>query len=341
MKSYVLAMETQNGGYFYPLLGKTVIQYVIDAVHSAGINDITVVCDSTGQELLSQIYPTLQFSYENTKTEGALVVWGDTPLLTGPILQEFIASNERDLTDMPEIAHGLVVFQRVQDYVALAETTAHMRTAINHAHMLRGVRMIDPASVYIDSTVIIGEEATIYPSVILEGECKIANKAHLGAGCHLINTEVGERAEVLQSVLKNSKVGAGTTVGPFAYLRDNAVVGNNCRIGNFVEIKKSVIGDGTKAAHHAYIGDANVGKNVNYSCGAITANYDGKNKHCTTIGNNAFIGSNVSLVAPITVGEGAFVAAGSTIISDLQEDSLGIARAYQVEKLGWAKNKKK
>ena len=222
----------------------------------------------------------------------------------------------------------------------LAEAARHMRHRINTKHMLNGVRMIDPSTAYIDDTVEIEAGVVIYPNVILEGNCKISAGAYIGANSHLKNANIGAGAEIQQSVIMNSTVGAGTTVGPFAYLREDAQIGEACRIGNFVEIKKSNIGDGTKAAHLAYIGDADVGKNVNYSCGAITANYDGEKKHRTVIGDDAFIGSNSNLIAPVKIGEGALVAAGSTITDDLQSGSLGIARARQVEKLGRAKTKK-
>jgi len=199
----------------------------------------------------------------------------------------------------------------------------------------RGVKMMDPASVFVDEKAIVADGAVLYPGVILEGACIIGEGAKIGPNTHLVDTVVKKNARVRQSVAEGAVVGEETEVGPFAYLRPGTVVGNKCRIGNFVEIKNAVLGDETKMAHLAYIGDADVGKGVNYSCGAITANYDGSKKHRTVIKDGAFIGSNVNLVAPVTIGEGAFAAAGSTITNDLPDNSLGIARARQTEKPEW------
>jgi len=327
MKAFILSNKNSDN---YPLLGKSVVQYVIEAVISASIAEENIVVVTDEPDSIAN------------HGDGNLVLWGDTPLITGEIITEFIKSNELNLTEMPAIAHGQAIFSRVETQVCLAEALAHMQTRINAGLMRAGVRMIDPQSTYIDSTVQFDEPegVVIYPGVILEGDTRIAKNVHLGANSHLKNTIVGEGASIQQSVIFDSSIGAGTTVGPFAFMRQEAIIGENCRIGNFVEVKKSTLGDGTKAAHLAYIGDAIVGKNVNYSCGAITANYDGKKKHLTIIGDNAFIGCNTNLVAPVTIGEGAIVAAGSTINRDLQAASLGIARVRQEEKLGWANKKK-
>lgn len=219
----------------------------------------------------------------------------------------------------------------------LTETTPDTRREINQNHIQKGVNIIDPQNTYITDSVKIAPGAVIYPGVILEGETTIAQGAVIIGNSHLTNATIEAGAVIQHSVIADSKVGEGTTVGPFAYLRMQANIGPNCRIGDFVEVKNANLDAGVKMAHLAYIGDADIGKNVNYSCGAITANYDGKKKHRTTVGDNAFIGSNSNLIAPVTIGEGAFVAAGSTITADLASGSLGIARARQVEKPGWNK----
>ncbi|MCL2361147.1 MAG: hypothetical protein FWC73_04950 [Defluviitaleaceae bacterium] len=211
--------------------------------------------------------------------------------------------------------------------------------AINQKHMENGVRIMDPATTYIDDTVEIAADVMIYPGCIIEGTCKIESGAIIGPYSHLKDTTIGKEATVRQSVLVSAVIGSGTNVGPFAYLRPGAVVGNNCRIGNFVEIKNAIIGDNTAMAHLAYIGDADVGSNVNYSCGAITANYDGKKKHRTKIADGAFIGCNSVLIAPVEVAEGAFIAAGSTIDKYVPEYSLGIARERQTIKENWVREK--
>ena len=228
-------------------------------------------------------------------------------------------------------------FKRVNSYSVLATATDKKRRIINRLHMEAGVRMIDPSSVYIDVDVKIEKGCTIYPSVVLEGKCVIGKNTILGPNSHLVNTVVGDGCIVRQSVAENVRIGNGATVGPFAYLRAEAEIGDNCRIGNFVEVKNSKLGSGVKMAHLAYIGDADVGAEVNYSCGAITCNYDGKEKHRTTIRDGAFIGSNTNLIAPVTIGKNSFVAAGSTITDNVDEDALAIARQRQTQKEGWAK----
>jgi len=209
------------------------------------------------------------------------------------------------------------------------------RHATNEKHMANGVHIIDPANVYIDEAVQISPGAIIYPGVILEGECKIGKDAIIGANSNLTNTVVGEGAHIRQSVLIDAEVGANAQIGPFAYLRPKANIGEKCKVGSFVEVKNSNIDDGSSVAHLAYIGDSDVGRKVNVGCGVITANYDGKNKHRTTIGNNAFIGSNSNLIAPVTIGEDAFVAAGSTITDDVPDGAMGIARQRQTVKTNW------
>jgi bifunctional UDP-N-acetylglucosamine pyrophosphorylase/glucosamine-1-phosphate N-acetyltransferase len=239
------------------------------------------------------------------------------------------------LTDVPKILSedgknvqvfhsraDMSVFTGINTQAHLAEATAHMRTRINARHMANGVRMIDPASTFIDDGVKIAGGVVIYPNVIMEGACKIAENVTILAN----------------SFLRDASVGANSSIGPFAYLRPNAAVGENCRIGNFVEIKNAALGNNTRAAHLAYIGDADVGENVNFGCGAITVNYDGTNKHRTVIRNNAFIGSNVNLIAPVEIGADAVVAAGSTMTDDLPPCALGIARERQCVKENY-KNK--
>jgi len=216
-------------------------------------------------------------------------------------------------------------FLGINSQKQLAEAAAVMRSRIIDRHFENGVLILDPATVYIEDNVEIEAGVTLHPGVILNGSSYIAAGAVIGA----------------YSVISDSRVGEGCTVGPFAHLRNGAVVGDNCRIGNFVEIKKSTIGNGTKAAHLAYIGDAEIGNNVNFSCGAITVNYDGRNKHLTVVEDDAFIGCNVNLVAPVTVRQGAFVAGGSTIVEEVPQDALAIARQRQTNKEGFAKKLKK
>ena len=228
----------------------------------------------------------------------------------------------------------------VNDRAQLAEAGKIMRGRINTAIMKSGVTMIDPDNTYISGDSVIGHNATIYPGNVLEGKCVIGENTVLYPNNHIIDSTIGGGCEVRSSTLIEAKVGSGTTIGPNAYLRPHSVVGSGCRIGDFVEIKNSNIGDGTKASHLAYIGDAEVGRNVNISCGVIFSNYDGKKKSRTIVQDNAFIGCNTNLVPPVTVGAGSYIAAGSTITQDVPEDALAIARARQENKIDWAKKRR-
>ncbi|WP_150275644.1 bifunctional UDP-N-acetylglucosamine diphosphorylase/glucosamine-1-phosphate N-acetyltransferase GlmU [Paenibacillus tepidiphilus] len=224
----------------------------------------------------------------------------------------------------------------VNDRLALSEAEAYMRARINREHMLNGVTIIDPASTYIGADVVIGTDTILYPGTLLKGKTVIGENCVIGPASEIEDCTVMDGACVKHSVLNQAQVGARTTVGPFAYLRPGAVLGEEVKIGDFVEIKNAVIGDGSKVSHLSYIGDAAVGKNVNVGCGAITANYDGYNKATTTIEDDAFIGSNVNLIAPVTIAKGAYVVAGSTITRSVAENDLAVARVRQENKPGYA-----
>lgn len=233
-------------------------------------------------------------------------------------------------------AHDAAESIGVNDRLALSEAESLMRQRINRQHMLNGVTIIDPASTYIAADVVIGADTTLYPGTVLKGKTVIGEDCIIGPSSEIENCVILNGAEVKHSVLNQAQVGARTSVGPFAYLRPGAVLGEEVKIGDFVEIKNASIGDGSKVSHLSYVGDATVGKNVNVGCGAITVNYDGYNKSRTEIGDDAFIGSNVNLVAPVTVGKGAFVVAGSTITRSVSENDLAIARVRQENKPGYA-----
>ncbi len=230
----------------------------------------------------------------------------------------------------------------INDRMQLAEAERLMRREIARRWMAQGVTMLDPGSVLIDSTVEIGQDVVLYPGVILEGRTRIGPEATVKAYCHLSDAEVGEGALVDHcSVIRSSRVGAGTQVGPFAHIRADSRIGSNVRVGNFVEVKKSRIDDGSKAAHLTYLGDAELGKGVNIGAGTITCNYDGVHKNKTLIEDEVFIGSNSQLIAPLKIGKGAYVAAGSTITENVAPGSLAIARSRQENKLGWKPPKKR
>jgi bifunctional UDP-N-acetylglucosamine pyrophosphorylase/glucosamine-1-phosphate N-acetyltransferase len=226
----------------------------------------------------------------------------------------------------------------VNDRYALSIAESIMRKNINKKHMLNGVTIIDSASTYISADAKIGSDTIIYPGTMIYGNSIIGTGSTIGPNTEIIDSEIGNDTVIKQSVVHESKIGHSTTVGPFAHIRPASTLGDEVRIGNFVETKKVTFGNGSKASHLSYIGDAEVGQGVNLGCGSITVNYDGKNKFKTTIEDNVFVGCNSNLIAPVTVKKGSYIAAGSTITDEVPEDSLAIARARQVNKEGYYKN---
>ncbi|NMA94438.1 MAG: bifunctional UDP-N-acetylglucosamine diphosphorylase/glucosamine-1-phosphate N-acetyltransferase GlmU [Clostridiales bacterium] len=199
-----------------------------------------------------------------------------------------------------------------------------MRRRINKRHMENGVTLVDPENTYIDSDVTIGVDTIIYPGNVIEGDTIIGSECVLYQNNRIVSSRLGDRVEV----------------GPFAYIRPNSDIDNDAKIGNFVEVKNSYIGKKTKASHLVYVGDADVGENVNIGCGAVFVNYDGNKKYRTIVGDNCFIGCNVNLVAPVTIEDDSFIAAGSTITKDVPKGALGIARSRQENKEGWVFERK-
>ncbi|WP_332697243.1 bifunctional UDP-N-acetylglucosamine diphosphorylase/glucosamine-1-phosphate N-acetyltransferase GlmU [Halalkalibacter lacteus] len=225
----------------------------------------------------------------------------------------------------------------VNDRVALAEAERIMKHRMNEHWMRQGVTIIDPNNTYISTDCTIGQDTVLYPGTIILGATHIESGCTIGPNTEIKNSTIGQDTVIRQSVVYNSKVGKNVSVGPFAHIRPDSTISDDVRIGNFVEIKKSNMGKGSKASHLSYIGDAEVGSDVNFSCGAVTVNYDGKNKFKTIIEDGAFIGCNANLIAPVTVGKGALVAAGSTITDDVPSESLSIARAKQTNKADYMK----
>jgi len=224
----------------------------------------------------------------------------------------------------------------VNDRIALSEAETLMRARIARKHMLNGVTIIDPGSTYIGADVTIGADTVILPGCSIYGQTVIGEDCVIGPSSDIEDCHILDGAKVKHSVLSQTEVGKDTTVGPFAYLRPGTKLGNHVKVGDFVEIKNASMDDGSKVSHLSYIGDAKVGKNVNFGCGAITVNYDGYNKSITEIEDDAFIGSNVNLIAPVKIGKGAYVVAGSTITNAVPDNDLAIARNRQENKPGYA-----
>lgn len=212
----------------------------------------------------------------------------------------------------------------VNDRVMLSQAEKAMQRRTNHYHMLNGVTIIDPDSTYIGPDVTIGSDTVIEPSVRINGRTEIGEDVVIGQYSEINNSTIENGACIQQSVVNDASVGANTKVGPFAQLRPGAQLGADVKVGNFVEIKKADLKDGAKVSHLSYIGDAVIGERTNIGCGTITVNYDGENKFKTIVGKDSFVGCNVNLVAPVTIGDDVLVAAGSTITDDVPNDSLAV-----------------
>ncbi len=295
----------------------------------------------------------LQWQVEDLDQEPGLRLGGTAYCFDAGALQKILTSCEDDCTPLdaltaiselgvkvePVAADGEELIS-VRTRLDLANAFACLQERINSWHMIQGVTILVPGDTYIDADVVIGPDTVIYPGCHLQQGSKIGARCTLLPNCRLNSATLADDVTVESSVLLHCQVGAGTTVGPFAYLRPDSVIGEKCRIGDFVEIKNSSIGNGTKVSHLTYVGDGDLGKNINLGCGVVFTNYDGKHKHRTTVEDDAFIGCNVNLVPPVKVGKEAYVAAGSTVTEDVPEGALYVARARGAVKEGWVQKRK-
>lgn len=220
----------------------------------------------------------------------------------------------------------------VNDRVALAQAEELMRARINEKHMRNGVSFINPANTYIGVDVKIGQDTVLQPGVMLEGTTVIGEDCYIGANSHIIDSHVGNRTTIDASVVEESVIGDDVKVGPYAHIRPATNVGNRAKVGNFVELKKTTLGEGSKASHLTYLGDTEIGADVNIGCGTITVNYDGVNKFKTIIGDRSFIGCNANLIAPVTIEADTYVAAGTTVTKEVPQFALAIGRSRQENK---------
>ncbi len=233
-------------------------------------------------------------------------------------------------------AEGLIVRDAESAYVAQEQ----IRRRINMEHMQKGVMLVDPNTTHISPKATLAPGCTLLPGCLIYGDSTVGAGSVIGPNTWLKSARIGEKVTVNASQITESSVGNGTTVGPFAYIRPGCDIGEKARIGDFVELKNSTIGDGTKVSHLTYIGDSDFGKGINVGCGVVTVNYDGKKKYRTMVEDNAFVGCNVNLISPVKVGKGAYLAAGGTITEEVPEDALVVARARAVVKPLWAKKRR-
>jgi len=263
------------------------------------------------------------------------------------------AQKEYYVTDLVEIfkKHGHRVNAMIakdceemtgpNDRKMLAEATQWIKKQLNTKLMDNGVTLIDPERVYVSTETFIGEDSIVYPNVTMEGKVVIGKSCTILPNTYLKDVEIGDNTTIDSSRITDSKIGNEVTIGPNSHLRNGCEIADKVRIGNFVELKNSKLGYNTKCAHLTYIGDSIVGEKVNFGCGVVTVNYDGKNKYTTEIGDGSFIGSNVNIIAPIKIGKNALLAAGSTIDHDVEDGDMGIARPRQEIKKGFGLKYKK
>ncbi|MEW6697530.1 MAG: bifunctional UDP-N-acetylglucosamine diphosphorylase/glucosamine-1-phosphate N-acetyltransferase GlmU [Bacillota bacterium] len=230
--------------------------------------------------------------------------------------------------------------QGINDRIQLSRAEAVLRRRVLEDLMVQGVTIVDPHNTYVDPTVTIGRDTVILPYTFLHGKTEIGSGCTIGPGNRITDCVIGDQVEIQYSVLLESRIGSHTVIGPYAYIRPGTIIGEHAKVGDFVEIKKSVIGNGSKIPHLSYVGDATIGERVNVGAGTITCNYDGKNKYQTILEDGAFIGSNTNLVAPVKVGRDAVIAAGSTITKDVPDHALAVARERQTNLADWAKKRR-
>ncbi|WP_297981202.1 DapH/DapD/GlmU-related protein [uncultured Oscillibacter sp.] len=245
------------------------------------------------------------------------------------------------LTNRVEAAELLDRWVPVFSLETVAELELVLRDRIVKRHIQNGVRVMDPSAVYIDPRVSIGRGTMVLPGSILRGETAVGRDCVIGPNAMVRDCTVGDETEINASQANESVIGSRTHVGPFAYIRPGCAIGDDIKVGDFVEVKNSTIGDGTKISHLTYVGDSDVGKKVNFGCGTVTTNYDGFKKYRCTIGDGAFLGCNTNLVAPVTVGDGSYTAAGSTVTEEVPPDALAVARSRQKNIEGWAARRRK
>lgn len=257
--------------------------------------------------------------------------------------EELLSAMEGEFDFNTTLAQNGIVLSAmpISSLIELHNAQKAVKEEIIHTHINNGVSFWDPASAFVGPDVAIGSGSVIYPNVMLTGATVIGDNCEIGPNSRIDNCVVSDCCVINASQMFDSSVGKKTKVGPFAYIRPDCKVGEDVKVGDFVELKNSVIGNGTKISHLTYVGDSDLGENVNLGCGTVTVNYDGTSKYRTTVHDGAFVGCNTNLIAPVEIGQNAYVAAGSTITKSVPSQSLAIARSRQTVKPEWVVKRKK
>lgn len=336
-----------------------VLAWVGKKLKADGVRRFFVVCGSKNADSARACFPQaddvtvstsrgelLAFLKESgpvTVVPGAVIplsAEGGNPVYTADA-EALLKSWKNNSEEGVQGARPLPGFTAVHNFMQMQELQLACRDEIVRGHMKNGVTVLDSTAVYIDPRVTIGAGTVLLPGTILRGNTRIGTDCEIGPYAMIRDCAVGSSTTVNASQLNESTVGDRTNVGPYAYVRPNSHIGNDIKAGDFVEIKNSTVGNGTKISHLTYVGDSDVGENVNFGCGTVTTNYDGFQKYRCTIGDHVFIGCNTNLVAPVRLGDGCYTAAGSTITKDVPADALAIARERETVKDGWAARRRK
>lgn len=348
-----------------PLIKSSTLQRLLDVKPEQGIALLTVKLDNPtgyGRIIRDNDKVVGIVEQKDASPEQLLIDEVNTGIMAvnGNLLKDWLenlsnenAQGEYYLTDIIAMAHqqgyeittahpdNSMEVEGANNRVQLAALEREYQRREVEVLMLCGASMRDPQRVDVRGDVEVGQDVELDVNIVFEGKVKLGNRVKIGPNCVLVDCEIGDGTEVLANcIIEGAQVAEQANIGPFARLRPGAVVQDKAKVGNFVEMKKSVLGVGSKANHFSYLGDANIGEGVNIGAGVITANYDGVNKFKTNIGDNAFIGTNSTLVAPITIENNGFVAAGSTVTKNVEEDGLAIARGKQRNISGWQRPKK-
>lgn len=258
---------------------------------------------------------------------------------------DIIQSNWANFNELTEALQSTYRVEEMKDRVVVESkkdllfVTKRLQERINNKLLDNGVTIMDIYSTYIDFDVTIGMDTIIYPNTFITGQSQIGEDCVIGPDVRISDAIIGNDTTIKDSTVLESRVGSNTTVGPYAYIRPKSDIGSHVKVGDFVEVKNAVIGDGTKMSHLSYIGDADLGKNINVGCGVVFVNYNGKDKNRSTIGDDSFIGCNSNIVAPVTIEPLAYVAAGTTVTKDVQSGALAVGRAKQENKAGWVEKR--
>ena len=350
-----------------------VIRWVCQELLPCGVGRFFVVCDENWREEAAETLKEIPgVTFYGTAEEALDAAGGDVIVVPGAVVPVWGQENRAVYTADADVlrvrlAEGLTLndcpanagsicqlwqspsvapsFLPVADAARLQAAMPAARALLMRRMAVNGVTVIDPDHTYVDPRCAVAPGVTLLPGTILRGCTVIGRDCEIGPNAMIRDCVVGEDTTVNASQLNESIIGSHTTVGPFAYVRPGCTVGDHCRIGDFVELKNSKLDEGTKVSHLTYVGDSDIGKRVNFGCGTVTTNYNGLHKFRCTVGDDVFLGCNTNLIAPVTIGDGAYTAAGSTIDKDVPAGALAVARARQENKPGWAarffKNKKK